>query len=96
MAPELPSHENFVADWKSVTNYFIDTTGNALNSNWWNVNSSGCRLHQTFSLSYILDDKMPVESTNIPYSLEHMLETLRSEDEENGGSTAVCSLWPQK
>jgi hypothetical protein len=36
------------------------------------------------------DDKVPVQSTNIPHSLEHMLEILRLEDEENGGSTAVC------
>lgn len=41
---------------------------------------------------YLSDDKVPVQSTNIPYSLEHMLEILRVEDEENGGSTAVCYL----
>ncbi|XP_028391522.1 protein FAM160B1-like [Dendronephthya gigantea] len=60
LAPELPSHENFVFHWKSVTNYFIEST----------------------------DDKVPVQSTNIPYSLEHMLEILRLEDQDNGGSTA--------
>lgn len=27
LAPELPSHENFVFHWKSVTNYFIESTG---------------------------------------------------------------------
>lgn len=60
LAPDLPSHETFVSHWKSVTNYFVEST----------------------------DDKVPVQSTNIPYSLEHMLEILRVEDEENGGSTA--------
>ncbi|CAB4015858.1 FAM160B1-like isoform X2, partial [Paramuricea clavata] len=60
LAPEFPSHENFVFHWKCVTNYFIEST----------------------------DDKVPVQSTNIPYSLEHMLEILRVEDGENGGSTA--------
>ncbi len=29
LAPELPSHENFVLHWKTVTNYFIESTGNS-------------------------------------------------------------------
>ena len=30
LAPEFPSHENFVFHWKCVTNYFIESTGNSV------------------------------------------------------------------
>ncbi|XP_032219028.2 FHF complex subunit HOOK interacting protein 2A isoform X2 [Nematostella vectensis] len=37
------------------------------------------------------DEKLPVFSTNIPYHLEKMLETLRREEEQmEGGSTGPC------
>jgi hypothetical protein len=97
LAPELPSHENFVFHWKSVTNYFIESTGiTKLTLAICNIVISFDKLSQRcfeFLKSEYFgssDDKVPVQSTNIPHSLEHMLEILRLEDEENGGSTAVC------
>ena len=35
------------------------------------------------------DEKVPVESTNIPYHLEHMLDILREEEGEASGGTTV-------
>ncbi|XP_073241369.1 FHF complex subunit HOOK interacting protein 2A-like isoform X1 [Porites lutea] len=37
------------------------------------------------------DEKVPVQSTNIPYHLEQMLDILRhEEDDQNGGATGPC------
>lgn len=36
------------------------------------------------------DEKVPVQSTNIPYHLEQMLDILRhEEDDQNGGATVI-------
>ena len=41
--------------------------------------------------SCLLDEKVPVQSTNIPYHLEQMLDILRHEedDQTSGGTTVI-------
>lgn len=46
--------------------------------------------YQTFPFSWLADEKVPVQSTNIPYHLEQMLDILKhEEDDPSSGGTTV-------
>lgn len=43
--------------------------------------------------SFLADEKVPVQSTNIPYHLEQMLDILRHEEDEQSGGTTVINIY---
>ena len=90
LAPDVPPQETFVFHWKAITNYFIEATGEyiqALLLCWMFTLLLTC-----FCLVYtqwFADEKVPVQSTNIPYHLEQMRNILRHEEDDQTGGTAV-------
>ncbi|XP_064630710.1 FHF complex subunit HOOK interacting protein 2A-like isoform X2 [Lineus longissimus] len=63
LAPSLSLQQDFIAHWKAITTYFVDSK----------------------------DNKAPIESTNIPTHLDHMLTVLIQEEMScESGSTGPC------
>ncbi|KAK2572972.1 FHF complex subunit HOOK interacting protein 2A [Acropora cervicornis] len=91
LAPDVPLQETFVFHWKAITNYFIEATGEYIQApllRWMFTLLLTC-----FCLVYtqwFADEKVPVQSTNIPYHLEQMRNILRHEDDQMGGTAGPC------
>jgi len=55
------------------------------------IQSRACLINFLRVNSCLADEKVPVQSTNIPYHLEQMLDILKNEedDQTSGGTTVI-------